>query len=144
MSENFVWLQNQTQAFHHLMIERCVHDVMLRDEAVRLHAACAAALVGVVDDVQLAKHQQGAGNMEQAAALFLAGANKARDAGVSQHTVVALYKVAWDCVGRCTETQSTRALEITIVHKQITTWTLSPEEMYRTGRRLQELLGTIL
>ena len=39
----------------------CVNETMLREECQRLHAACTEALVGVVDDAQLAHHHEMAG-----------------------------------------------------------------------------------
>ena len=57
-------------AFHHLRIEDCVNETMAREDKARLHAACAACLPGLVDDLVLAGHEEVAGHNFAAAKLF--------------------------------------------------------------------------
>ena len=57
-------------AFHHLRIEDCVNETMAREDKVRLHAACAACLHGLVDDLVLAGHEELGGHHFAAAKLF--------------------------------------------------------------------------
>ena len=47
-------------------------ELMMQDEAARLHDACSQSLEGVVETSQLAMHHEKAGHYEGAAQLFYA------------------------------------------------------------------------
>ena len=107
----------------------CVRETMPRTEAVRLHAACASTLGGIVPDSQLARHHESAGHDDQAARLFQRQAYRIRECGGDATNVSIMFKRALACVQRCEESAGSAELEMVLLLKLITTWTISGTEM---------------
>ena len=112
-----------------------MNETMARAESVRLHAACAEALGGMVPDSQLAHHHETAGHYEKAARLFQDQAYLLREAGVPQ-TMVSMLRRALACAQRCKESAPMQELEMVLLHKLCTSWALSSTEMEACTARL--------
>ena len=53
------------------MLGDAVHETMLREEGMALHATCAEVLEGMVEDSRIAAHHEAARHFERAAAIFI-------------------------------------------------------------------------
>ena len=115
--------------FMHLRIQDGVLDLLNRDDARRLHEACAKTLEGVVDLLQLAMHNEQAGIYLDGARQFFAHGQALQAQTVGVDTVGVILRRALACVRKASPSEQSEKLEARALLMLFGTWTLVAEEM---------------